>query len=54
MIYLVCQCNYEYELPLFYFDTEEEARLYISENQDENDYWSDLKLFIRKIPKYKG
>ena len=54
MIYLVCQCNYEYELPLFYFDTEEEARTYISENQDENDYWCDLRLFIRKIPKYKG
>ena len=53
-IYLVCQCNYEYELPLFYFDNEEDARTYIEENQAENEYWLDLKMFIRKFPKYNN
>ena len=52
-VYLICQCNYEYEMTLFYFDNEEDARKYVAEHSDVNDYWSDLKMYVKKVPKYK-
>lgn len=51
-VYLVCTSNYEFETILYCFDDEKDARTYVAENSDENDYWLDLKMYVKKVPKY--
>ena len=49
MIYLVCLCNYEYELVIGYFKTEQQAQDYCKEHNHKNEYYNDMKYYVRKV-----
>ena len=51
-IYLICRGTYDYEVALFYFENLEDAQNYVNSENNENEYYNDSKLYIKKIHKY--
>ncbi|WP_405307685.1 hypothetical protein [Methanobrevibacter sp.] len=51
-IYLICRGTYDYEVALFYFENLEDAQSYVDNENNENEYYNDSKLYIKKIHKY--
>ena len=51
-IYLICRGTYDYEVALFYFENLEDAQNYVNNENNENEYYNDSKLYIKKIRKY--
>ena len=51
-IYLICHGTYDYEVALFYFENLEDAQNYVDNENNENGYYNDSKLYIKKIHKY--
>ena len=53
MIYLVCLCNYEYEVVEGYFTDESKALEYVQMRNGDNPYWNDLKYYVKPIKELK-
>ena len=49
MIYLVCLCNYEYEIVEGYFTDETKAFEYCQMRNGDNPYYNDLKYYVKPI-----
>ena len=49
MIYLVCLCNYDYEIVEGYFTDEAKAFEYCKMRNGDNPYYNDLKYYVKPI-----
>lgn len=49
MVYLVCLCNYEYEVVEGYFTDETKAFEYCQMRNGDNPYYNDLKYYVKPI-----
>ena len=50
-IYLVSVCNYDYELVIGYFTDEQQAIDYCKVHNSDNEYYNDMKYYVKKIEK---
>lgn len=53
MVYLVCLCNYEYEIVEGYFTDEAKAYEYCDSHNEENEYYNDLKYYVKVVKELK-